>query len=182
VDAKFSPALCKLLLGRPLHFLDLLHSNQELFQDLLKLMMLPPDAVTRLRLTLPDTSATAAGGDAASWDGRGQKQGTLVTVENRLEYLYRKVEGALFGRAKPQVSLDTSAATPIASFSYPFASVHAVLHPNGTPTQLAAIRRGLFEVIPQELLSVFDHREFTMLLNGHHAGDSDAAAATKVFV
>jgi hypothetical protein len=120
VDAKFSPALCKLLLGRPLHFLDLLHSNQELFQDLLKLMMLPPDAVTRLRLTLPGTSATAAGGDTSSWDGRGQKQGTLVTVENRLEYLYRKVEGALFGRAKPQVSLDTPAATPIASFSHSF--------------------------------------------------------------
>ena len=40
----------------------------------------------------------------------------------------------------------------------------------------------MFEVIPQELLSVFDHREFTMLLNGHHTGDSDADATTKVFV
>jgi hypothetical protein len=109
--------------------LDLLHSNQELFQDLLKLMMLPPDAVTRLRLTLPGTSATAAGGDAASWDGRGQKQGTLVTVENRLEYLYRKVEGALFGRAKPQVSLDTSAETLCRSLLFLTPSVH-VLHPD----------------------------------------------------
>lgn len=129
MDAKFSPAFCKLLLGRPLHFLDLLHSNQELFQDLLKLMMLPPDAVTRLRLTLPGTSATAAGGDAASWDGRGQKQGTPVTVENRLEYLYRKVEGALFGRAKPQVSLDTSAETLCRSLLFLTPSVH-VLHPD----------------------------------------------------
>ena len=104
VEAKFSPAFCKLLLGRPLHFLDLLHSNQELFQDLLKLMMLPPDAVSRLGLKLPDTTASAPGGDAASWVGRGQVKDTPVTIDNRLEYLYRKLEGALFDRVKSQVN------------------------------------------------------------------------------
>ena len=150
VDVKLSPALCKLLLGRPLHFLDLLNSNQELFQDLLKLMMLPPDAVALLRLTMPDTTATAPGGDAASWEGRGQRKGNPVTVGNRLEYLYRKLEADVFGKSKPQ---------------------------------LAAVRRGLFEVIPQELLSIFDHSEFIMLLNGHHhATDNGTVANTKVFV
>jgi len=49
-------------------------------------------------------------------------------------------------------------------------------------TQLAAVQRGLFEVIPQELLSVFDHSEFTMLLNGHDSGRSAATEPTKVFV
>ena len=39
VDAPLSPALCKLLLGRPVHFLDLLSSSQPLFRDLLKLMV-----------------------------------------------------------------------------------------------------------------------------------------------
>jgi hypothetical protein len=38
--------------------------------------------------------------------------------------------------------------------------------------EVAAVRRALFEVVPQELLSVFDHREFLMLLNGHHATGS----------
>lgn len=33
--------------------------------------------------------------------------------------------------------------------------------------QLVEVRRGLFEVIPEELLSVFDHQEFKMLINGH---------------
>ena len=36
VKVNLSPALCKLILGRPVHFMDLLNSNQELFRDLLK--------------------------------------------------------------------------------------------------------------------------------------------------
>lgn len=60
VDAPLSPALCKLLLGRPLHFLDLLSSSQALFRDLLKLMMLPSDAVSALRLAMPSTTSSPA--------------------------------------------------------------------------------------------------------------------------
>jgi len=44
------------------------------------------------------------------------------------------------------------------------------------------VQRGLFEVIPQELLSVFDHSEFTMLLNGHDSGRSASTEPAKVFV
>ena len=151
VDCRFSPALGKLILGRPLHFLDLLHSDQALFQDLLKLMMLPPDAVEKLRLRLPGTSSVAAGagGAGGSWPGRGDRKGAPVTVENRLEYLYRMMEHQLFGRAKAQV---------------------------------AALRRGLFEVIPKELFSVFDHNELGMLLNGHHSANEDTVNSSKVFV
>lgn len=162
VSANLSPALCKLILGRPCHFLDLLNSKQELFQDLLKLMMLPPDAVEKLKLRLHDTTmvvdpplgsrdtqAHGRGTTTSDWAGRGAKRGEKVVVGNRMEYVYRKLEHQLFGRAKPQ---------------------------------LAAVRRGLFEVIPQELFAVFDHSEFLMLLNGHHSTDADTTTSAKVFV
>jgi hypothetical protein len=48
-QAKLSPVLCKLLVGRPVHFMDLLHENQGMFRDLLTLMMLPPDAVEEVQ-------------------------------------------------------------------------------------------------------------------------------------
>jgi hypothetical protein len=161
VSAKLSPALCKLILGRPCHFLDLLNSKQELFQDLLKLMMLPPDAVEKLNLRLHDTTmeppkkerrdtqVAGRGTTVRDWSGRGAKRGDKVAVNNRMEYVYRKLEHQLFGRAKPQ---------------------------------LAALRRALFEVIPEELFAVFDHSEFLMLLNGHHATDTDTTTSAKVFV
>jgi len=161
VSAQLSPALCKLILGRPCHFLDLLNSKQELFRDLLKLLMLPPDAVEKLKLRLHDTTmeppkkerrdtqVTGRGTTTSDWAGRGAKRGDRVMVGNRTEYAYRKLEHQLFGRAKPQ---------------------------------LAALRRALFEVIPQELFAVFDHSEFLMLLNGHHATDADTTTSAKVFV
>lgn len=161
VSAKLSPALCKLILGRPCHFLDLLNSKQELFQDLLKLMMLPPDAVEKLKLRMHettmeppkkerrDTQVAGRGTTAQDWAGRSAKAGDKVVVGNRMEYVYRKLEHQLFGRSKPQ---------------------------------LAALRRALFEVIPQELFAVFDHSEFLMLLNGHHATDVDTTTSAKVYV
>jgi len=168
VSANFSPALCKLLLGRPCQFLDLLSSNQKLFQDLLKLMMLPQDAIFNLNIKMPHTSApsqskegngmTTAGtedmgieggeGGNSNWPGRFTKRGEYVDVHNRLEYVYRKTEHQLFGRFKPQ---------------------------------FAALRMALFEVIPIELLSVFDHSEFLMLLNGN-IPESELAPSAKVFV
>jgi len=54
VQVNLSPVLCKLLVGRPVHFMDLLHDNQSLFRDLLTLMMLPPAAVGQLELYMPD--------------------------------------------------------------------------------------------------------------------------------
>ena len=48
--------------------------------------------------------------------------------------------------------------------------------------QVAALRRGLFEVIPKELFSVFDHNELGMLLNGHHSANEDTVNSSKVFV
>ncbi len=48
----------------------------------------------------------------------------------------------------------------------------------GGVRKVAAVRRGLHEVLPPELLGVFDHLEFAMLLNGHHAdGDTDFAVS-----
>jgi hypothetical protein len=146
VPLPFAPALCKLLVGRPLTFLDLLGSHPDLFQDLLRLMMLPPAAVPPLNLTMPPTSTSGgasgprnASRDGVKWPGRGARAGAAVTANNRLEYVYRMMEQQLFGLVRPEV---------------------------------AALRRALFEVVPQELLSVFDHREFLMLLNGHHATGS----------
>lgn len=143
VPLHLSRALCKLLVGQPLTFLDLLGSHQDLFQDLLQLMMLPPSAVAALNLTMPPTSTSGgeagprnASRDGVKWPGRGARAGAAVSANNRLEYVYRKMEQQLFLRIRPEV---------------------------------AAVQRALFEVIPPELLSVFDHREFAMLLNGHHA-------------
>lgn len=33
--------------------------------------------------------------------------------------------------------------------------------------QLLEVRRAFFDVIPEQYLSIFDHQEFLMLLNGH---------------
>ena len=130
--------------------------------------MMPPEAVRKLRLVMPGTTSIrhpdgskqhlknksleaplgsssfapleeAAG--AAAWPGCGALSGGLVTADNRLEFVYRKLEGEIFLRIAPQ---------------------------------LTALRRGLFEVIPQEIFSVFDHREFTMLLNGYHTSGSSS--------
>ena len=128
VKMNLSPVLCKLLLGRPVHFMDLLNSNQGLFQDLLKLMMLPRDGVANLKLTMPGAKEQHAQGGASS------SSSSSVTAGNRLEFVHRKLEGDVFTRIAPQ---------------------------------LAALRRGLFQIIPQEIFSVFDHHEFSMLLNGH---------------
>jgi hypothetical protein len=112
VSAKFSPALSKLILGKPCHFLDLLNSNQKLFQDLLKVMLLPSDAVSNLGVRMPGTSAPAEGENVflteegnlqKSWNGRYARRGAFVDVHNRIEYVYRKTEHQLFGRFKPQV-------------------------------------------------------------------------------
>ncbi len=35
------------------------------------------------------------------------------------------------------------------------------------PLKLATLRRAVFEVVPQELLAVFDQRELLLLINGH---------------
>jgi hypothetical protein len=166
VNLKLSPALCKLILGRPCNFLDLLNSNQKLFKDLLKLMMLPPDAVTNLGIRMPGTAMPPKGSTAihgrpvnkeddesskeegSEWPGRFETRGAVVDVSNRLEYVYRKTEHQLFGRFKPQ---------------------------------FAAMRLALFEVIPMELLSVFDHSEFLMLLNGN-VPKSELETSAKVFV
>lgn len=141
VPAPLSPVLCKLLVGRPVHFLDLLSANQDLFQDLLRLMMMTPESVLGLNLVMPRTGTEGgekgprnASRDGVKWPGRGARAGVTVTGGNRLEYVYRKMEHQFLTR---------------------------------TRTEFAAVRRGLFEVIPQELLSVFDHRELVMLLNGH---------------
>lgn len=145
VTAPLSPVLCKLLVGRPLHFLDLLHSNQALFQDLLRLMLLSPSGVAELGLRMPPTSTSGgehgprnSSRDGVKWAGRGSRRGCRVDVSNRLEYVHRKMEEQMFGRMRPE---------------------------------LAAVRRALYDVVPHELLSVFDHREFIILLNGHHKSD-----------
>jgi hypothetical protein len=35
------------------------------------------------------------------------------------------------------------------------------------------MRKALFDVIPQSLFQVFDHREFSMLLTGYHKAHTD---------
>jgi hypothetical protein len=47
--------------GEPVTFLDLLHSDQSMFQDLLRLMMMHPESVANLNLSMPGT--TTEGGD-----------------------------------------------------------------------------------------------------------------------
>ena len=145
VGAPLSPVLCKLLVHRPLLFSDLLHANQALFQDCLRLMLLEPGAVDDLRLKMPPTSTEGgtrgnrnANRDGVRWAGRGSAAGCRVDASNRLEYVFRKMEEQFLGRTRPE---------------------------------LAAVRRAIFEVIPAELLAVFDHREFLMLLNGHRKDD-----------
>ena len=148
VDLNLSPALCKLILGRPVHFMDLLNTNHELFRDLLKLTMMPADAARKLKVKMPETTMGTHGGPDTpmeAWPGRDARAGDRVTVHNRLEFVYRKMEGDLFTRIGPQ---------------------------------FAALRKGLFDVIPQELFSIFDDREFLMLINGHHTADNKGTGAT----
>ena len=146
VGLRLSPVLCKFIIGRPVHFMDLLHTNQDLFRDLLKLLGMSHESVDDLHLRMPPTTMGANKGPNApldAWPGRNARTGDAVTVDNRLEFVYRKMENELFTRIEPQ---------------------------------FAAMRKALFDVIPQEFFSVFDHREFIMLLNGHHASDADAPA------
>ena len=141
VKLNISPVICKLIIGRPVHFMDLLNANHALLRDLLKLTTLPGDAVAGLKLSMPSTTMGANKGPNApldAWPGRNARTGDAVTVDNRLEFVYRKMENELFTRIEPQ---------------------------------FAAMRKALFDVIPQEFFSVFDHREFIMLLNGHHAAN-----------
>lgn len=146
VGLSLSPVLCKLLVGQPVHFMDLLGCNQDLFQDLLRLVAMGDEGVAKLHLVMPDTTTDGGGEgvrnslrDGVQWDGRGTKPGEVVDSSNRLEYVFRMLEDQCFLKWRPE---------------------------------FAALRRALFEVIPQELLSVFDHKEFLMLLNGHHTSAS----------
>jgi hypothetical protein len=61
VNCNMSSCLCKLIVGEPVTFLDLLHSDQSMFQDLLRLMMMHPESVANLNLSMPGT--TTEGGD-----------------------------------------------------------------------------------------------------------------------
>jgi len=168
VGFRISPNICKLLVGEPISFFDLLHSDQALFQDLLRLMMMPDDAVKALHLMMPDT--TTEGGtlgtskveddstststssrngsrDGVHWPGRGSSIGTAIDHNNRLEYVFRKTEYQIFGR---------------------------------TQQEFTALRQSLYEVIPASLLQVFDYREFSMLLNGYHKADSEESFTVSV--